>query len=271
MTEAPAAPRTLLREYFTARSLGLLALFLVLAGIFAGLMQWQISRAVEAGTVVDRPTETVVPLSRVATPGRQQTDASVGQSVRATGRLLPQDVFVAGDRLNRGQRGWWVVGHAVLDDPAGAQLVVGLGWAPTREAAEAAATTARAQPATDRELVGRYVDSDGAEPTVSGDPDALVGVSSARLVNLWTAGGDGPVYEGLMTLREPAAGLSAIYSPRPGEEVELNLLNLLYAVEWAVFAVFALYVWYRLVRDRWEAAQQTDDEDAEAGVEPVRT
>ena len=191
--------------------------------------------------------------------------------MRATGRLLPQDVFVAGDRLNRGQRGWWVVGHAVLDDPAGAQLGVALGWAPTREAAEQAAAEVRAAPARTLALTGRYVDSDGAEPTASGDPDALVGVSAARLVNLWSGGGDGPVYEGLMTLRNPVAGLQAIYSPRPGEEVELNLLNLLYAVEWAVFAVFALYIWYRLVRDRWEAAQQGDDEDVDAGVEPART
>lgn len=271
MTQAPAAPRSLLREYFTARSLGLLAAFLVLAGIFAGLMQWQISRAVEAGTVVARPTETTVPLTRVATPGEQQTDASVGQSVRATGRLVPQDTAIAGDRLNRGERGWWVVGHAVLDDPAGAQLGVALGWAPTREAAEQAAAEVRAAPARTLALTGRYVDSDGAEPTASGDPDALVGVSAARLVNLWSGGGDGPVYEGLMTLRDPVAGLQAIYSPRPGEEVELNLLNLLYAVEWAVFAVFALYIWYRLVRDRWEAAQQGDDEDVDAGAEPART
>jgi hypothetical protein len=101
-------------------------------------------------------------------------------------------------------------------------------------------------------LTGRYVDSDGATATTSGDPDALVGVSTARLVNLWTVDPGGPTYEGVLTLEDAPDGLTPIWSPRPGEEVELNLLNLLYAVEWAFFAVAAFYVWYRLVRDRWE-------------------
>ena len=259
---AGAPPRTLGREFTTGRSLGLLVLFLLLAGVFAGLMQWQLSRAIEAGTVQQRPTETVLPLTRVAQPGEQQTDASVGQSVRTTGQYVPEDVVLAGDRLNRGERGWWVVAHAVVDEPEGAQLAVAVGWARTREQAEDAATAMRSAVPADQTLVGRYVDSDGAEPTASGDPAAPVGVSTARLVNLWSAGRTGPVYEGVLTLRQAPAGLTSIYSPTPGEEVELNLLNLLYAAEWALFALFALYIWYRLVRDRWELGQRSD-EDAE--------
>ncbi|MFD1721099.1 SURF1 family cytochrome oxidase biogenesis protein [Amnibacterium endophyticum] len=265
MTDDVAADRTLAREYLTPRSLGLLVVFLLLAGVFAGLMQWQLSRAVDRGVVERRATEQVVSLSSVARPDAQQTDASVGQSVSAEGRLVPQDTFVVGDRLNRGQRGWWVVGHAALDD--GSQLALGLGWAPTEEAARRAADEVRAAPAEPRDFVGRYVDSDGAEPTASGDPRALVGVSTARLVNLWTLPADAPVYEGVMTLRQAPAGLTAIWSPKPGEQVELNLLNVLYAVEWALFAVFALYIWYRLVRDRWEARQQPVDEDERVPVD----
>lgn len=263
MTDGAVPQRTLAREFLTPRSLGLLVVFLLLAGVFAALMQWQLSRAVQQGTVEDRSTERVLPLSQVARPDAQQTDASVGQAVSVQGRLVPQDTLIAGDRLNRGDRGWWVVGHASLD--SGAQLALGLGWAPTEQAAQRAAAAVRSAPAEERTFVGRYVDSDAATPTASGDPDALVGVSSARLVNLWTVLPAGaPVYEGLMTLREPPAGtgLTAIYSPKPGEQVELNLLNVLYAVEWALFAVFALYIWYRLIRDRWEAGQQPA-EDAE--------
>ena len=256
----PAGGRSLQREFLTRRSFALLALGLLFAAVFAGLCQWQISRAVEQGTVVERPTERSVPLNRIAAPGTQQTDASVGQLVTARGRLVPQDTLIVADRLNDGRRGWWVIGHAVLEEPAGAQLAVALGWAPDRAAATAAAERARATPAVPQALDGRYVDSDAAEPTVSGPPGALESASTARLVNLWTADDPGPTYEGVLTLRQAPDGLASIYSPRPGEEVELNLLNILYAAEWALFAVAAVYVWYRLVRDRWEQDRQALEE-----------
>jgi surfeit locus 1 family protein len=67
----------------------------------------------------------------------------------------------------------------------------------------------------------------------------------------------------VLTLASAPDGLTDIFSPKPGGEVEPNLLNLLYAVEWAIFAVAAFYVWYRLVRDRWEQEQLGD------GAEPI--
>lgn len=260
----PAA--SLRAAYLTPRSFALLALAIVLAAGFAALGQWQISRAIDQGTVVKRPTEQVLNLSRVATPATQQTDASVGQLVRTSGRLVPQDTVIAGDRLNDGTRGWWVVGHAVVDSPADAQLAVALGWAPTEADAEAAARSVRESTATDGPLVGRYVDSDAATPSETGSSTALDSVSTARLVNLWTV--SGPTYEGVLTLRSAPGGLTDIYSPRPSDDVELNLLNLLYAVEWAIFAVAAFYVWYRLVRDRWEQDQQAAA-DLDAGPTPA--
>jgi surfeit locus 1 family protein len=258
---SPAPSRSLRAAFLTPRAFGLLALALVLAAAFAALGQWQISRAIEQGTVVARPTERTVPLTSVAAPARQQTDASVGQRVTTRGRLVPADTVIVGDRLNDGHRGWWVVGHAELDDPAGSQLAVALGFAATEEAAKAAAARAEATPASDLPLVGRYVDSDGAEPSTSGDPAALSSVSTARLVNIWTQDAGAPTFEGILTLESAPSGLEDIYSPKPGGEVELNLLNILYAVEWAIFAVAAFYVWYRLVRDRWEQDQAALIED----------
>jgi cytochrome oxidase assembly protein ShyY1 len=258
---SPAASSSLRAAFLTPRAIGLLVLALVVAGAFAALGQWQASRAIQQGTVVARPTERSVALTSVARPASQQTDASVGQRVSTTGRLVPADTLIAGDRLNDGRRGWWVVGHAVLDDPAGSQLAVALGWAPTEEAARAAAAAARATPAADLTMVGRYIDSDAAAPSVSGDPAALSSVSTARLVNLWTQDVGAPTFEGVLTLEHAPDGLTDIYSPKPGDAVELNLLNLLYAVEWAIFAVAAFYVWYRLVRDRWEQDQAAVVED----------
>lgn len=262
---SPAASRSLRAAYRTPRSIGLLALAVVIAVVFALLSQWQVSRAVQQGTVVARATERTVSLTSIAKPASQQTDASVGQKVRTTGHLVPADTVVASDRLNHGRRGWWVVGHAVLPD--GSQLAVALGWAATEQQALAAQAEAKAASAPERPLVGRYVDSDAAEPSTSGSPDALSAVSTARLVNLWTEDQGAPTFEGILTLATAPDGLTDIYSPRPGEDVELNLLNVLYAIEWVLLAVAAFYVWYRLVRDRWEqeqagAGEGAVDEDA---------
>ncbi len=38
----------------------------------------------------------------------------------------------------------------------------------------------------------------------------------------------------------------------------LNLLNVFYAVEWVLFAGFAIYLWYRLVRDAVERAEEEE-------------
>lgn len=258
-------PRSLLRELSTPRSLAMLLLALVLAATFAALGQWQLSRAIQQGTVVARPTETVKALTSVAQPQSQQTTASIGQLVRATGRLVPADTYVVADRLNDGDSGYWVVGHAVVDRPAGAQLVVGLGWAKQRTTAAAAADRIRAAAPADQDFIGRYIDSDGAEASTSGSPRSLTSVAAARLLNMWSVD-TGTVYEGVLTLRSPAAGLVRIDSPRPGEEVELNLVNVLYAVEWVLFALAALYVWYRLIRDRWELERAAADAPEPAGA-----
>ena len=268
---APGVPgrRTLRQEMLRPRSLGMLLLALVLAATFAALGQWQLGRAVQSGTVIVRPTETVQQLSAIAKPQSQQTDASVGQLVTTSGSWVPQDFRVVGDRLNRGEKGYWVVGHAVVDEPAGASLAVGLGWTKDEAAARRAAASLTASPPAPGVLSGRYIDSDPAQPTTSGSPTVLSAVSTARLVNLWSQPAV-PVYEGVLTLRSAPAGLTAIYSPRPETQVELNLLNLFYAAEWALFALAAFYVWYRLVRDRWELegapAEDDDREPTPAGA-----
>ncbi len=243
------------------RSLGYLLLALLVAAVFAALGQWQLGRAVQAGTVIVRPTETVKALSAVARPQSQQTDASVGQLVTTRASWVPGDFLVAADRLNRGDRGYWVVGHALVDGPAHASLAVGLGWAKDRVAADRVAARLNADAPGDGTITGRYIDSDPAEPTTAGSPTALSAVSTARLINLWRSP-QVPVYEGVLTLRAAPSGLTTIYSPRPEEQVELNFLNLFYAAEWALFAIAAFYVWYRLVRDRWEQ-ENADPVDAE--------
>jgi surfeit locus 1 family protein len=264
VTEAPSTDpgrRTLRQEMLRPRSVGYLLLALLVAAVFAALGQWQLDRAVQAGTVIVRPTETVKALSAVARPQSQQTDASVGQLVTTRGSWVAGDFLVADDRLNRGERGYWVVGHALVDGPTHASLAVGLGWTKERAEADRVAARLNADVPADGAITGRYIDSDPAEPTTAGSPSALSAVSTARLINIWSSP-QVPVYEGVLTLRAAPDGLTTIYSPRPEEQVELNFLNLFYAAEWALFAVAAFYVWYRLVRDKWEL-QNADPADAD--------
>ena len=67
------------------RWIGALVFALLLAGGFAWLGQWQLERAVAAGTVVDVPSETVLPLAQVAKPGGPIKDTATGQYVSVAG------------------------------------------------------------------------------------------------------------------------------------------------------------------------------------------
>jgi hypothetical protein len=65
------------------------------------------------------------------------------------------------------------------------------------------------------------------------------------------------VYAGYLVLADAPAGLDTIDSPPPVTEVSINLLNVFYAVEWVLFAGFAVFLWYRLVMDAVEAAEES--------------
>jgi hypothetical protein len=252
ITEAAPATRGLGAELVRPRSLLLLVGALAVAVLFGALGQWQLQRAVQNGSVVDRPTESVQALSAVARPQAQQTEASIGQIVRTSGAFPPGDFLVIEHRLNRGRDGAWVTGHLVTDAPAGAQLAVAVGWAPDRAAAQAAADRLNAEPPAAGVVVGRYLDSDGPAVPQVGSPLRLTAMAVPQLLNRWQQRTGGPVYDGYLVARSAPAGLTVIDSPRPSRQVELNLLNVLYAGEWVLFALAAFYVWYRLVRDRWE-------------------
>jgi surfeit locus 1 family protein len=259
------------------RSIALLALALVIAAGFAALGQWQLARAVESGVVIERDTETALPLGTLAEPQGYVTDRSAGHMVTVTGTLVPGDFVVVSDRVDDGRTGAWVVGHlSVTDDgrPAEAapdalpaSVPVALGWAAGDD--EAAAVAARlnadaAPSAGTEEVVGRFLPSEQPEPSGTGqDPQRMTRLSTAALVNVWQ-GDVGDVYNGFVVASDAAAGLAPIYSPPPSEDVQLNWLNIFYAAEWAVFAIFAIVIWYRTVRDTWTREQPGYREDDEA-------
>ena len=246
------------------RWIAALALALVVAAGFAGLSQWQLARAVATGTVIERDTETAVPLEDVAKPQSPVTDRANAQLVTATGRWNTADYSIVSDRLNRGTGGYWVVGHFSAGRGSGtttAGLAVAVGWSADRAgAASAIETLAREAIQAVVSIEGRYIPAEGPQDS-DFEHGALSTMTPGAFLNTWTAPDSSGIYGGYLTLSAGAQGLTQIDSPKPSSAVEVNLLNIFYAVEWVVFAGFAIFLWYRLVRDTWEREQ---DEDAGA-------
>lgn len=126
VTTAPPVTASMLQIMRRPRSLLMLGGFILLAVVFALFGQWQLSRAVQAGTVVERPTEQVLPLGQVADPATSVSDEAIGQLVSASGEWMRGEFQILSDRLDEGRSGYWVIGHFRTDD--GDSLAVGLGW-----------------------------------------------------------------------------------------------------------------------------------------------
>jgi len=235
------------------RWIAALVLALGVAVAFVLLSQWQIERGIEQATVIESDTETVVPLTEVAEPQGPVTTASLGQRVTVRGVWVAADFSVIENRLHDGESGFWLTGHLLTEDDA--SLAVALGWAPTEEEALAAVPTNLGG----QDLEGRYISSEGV---TNADYEESLRETMAvpALINEWSVA-PRSVYGGYLALAEAGDGLATIAADKPEPTVELNWLNIFYAIEWVVFAGFAVYFWFRLVKDAWEREQ---DEAAEA-------
>ena len=268
-------PPTLREVLLRPRWLALLALCLVVAGVFAWLGQWQLGRAIQVNPVAPGATEQVEPIADVVKPGAYLPDPLVGQKVSVSGSWIPGDFIVVSSRFNDDVQGYWVTGQFRLDEASSGSttptsLAVAVGWAATREEADAAASALSAHVENDPlarfELTGRLISDEGtAVPPRGADPMELTRMSPAALLSRWHDVGGLDVYRPYLTSAEPLDGLTAISSPAPAEGSGVNWLNIFYAVEWAVFAGFAFYLWYRLAKDAWEReVEAMEDEAAEA-------
>jgi len=253
--------------------IGLLILALAVAAAFAALGQWQLSRAVEEGVVVERTTEDAVPLTDVVQPQQMTEQRASGQIVHVAGAWVPGDYDVVGDRVNGGETGYWVVGHvAVAVDgaspgPDSPGLAVALGWVADEDDARELRDAFDAgdpdgEPGT---IEGRFLPTEGPNvPDDGEDPFAITSMSVAALVNTWQDFDGRDAYSGYVVLSDAPAGLVDIDSPAPSDEVRLNWLNIFYAAEWVIFAGFAVFIWYRLVRDELERETEEAEEAATA-------
>ena len=262
-------PPTLREVMLRPQWIGMLLLCLLVAGIFAWLGQWQLGRAIDTDPPPPGATENVRPLADVAQPGEYLPEPLVGQRVETTGTWVPGDFLIVESRFNDGIEGYWVTGQLRLDgvdEPT--SVAVALGWAATAdeaaEAVERLEDEASGRPSS-VEVMGRLISDEGPLPPPRGaDPQTMTRMSPAALLGRWHDVEELAVYRPYLASSAPFGGLTAIASPAPDEQSQVNWLNIFYAAEWAVFAGFAFYLWYRLARDAWEK----ELEDFEDGDEP---
>lgn len=257
----PTLREVMLRPWW----IGMLVFALAVAGVFAWLGQWQLSRAIDADPPPPGATEQVRPLSDVVEPGAYLPEPLVGQRVELTGTWSEQDFLVVSSRFNDGVEGFWVTGRFFLDGTESpTAIAVAIGWTATREDADAAAEALSTQLSmvdlAPAELTGRLISDEGPRVPAPGAPlTEMTSMSPAALLGWWSPVDDLAVYRPYLVADftaiaplTPPDGLVAIDSPAPTELSSVNWLNIFYAVEWAVFAGFAFYMWYRLARDAWE-------------------
>lgn len=225
--------------------IGALVLALVVAGVFAGLGQWQLERSIVEATVIERDTERAVPLESVAKPQEVTTTDASGRMATVACEFVEGDDVVITNRRSFEGTGSWLVRHCVT--PRGDSLAVAVGWSP--ETIRPGLIESPEGP-----MVGRYVPTESPQQSNFRERERSA-IAVAELLNLWSA--PGPVYGGYLVLGEAPEGLLSIGTEAPPTERQLNWLNLFYAAEWAIFGVFALYLWYRLVKDEWE--RETED------------
>ena len=244
-----------------------LLLALAIAAAFALLGQWQLERAISEGEVVERSTEIVLPLADTVTPDGAPPQIATGQMVDTTGSFVPGDEQILSDRINGGERGYWVVSHLVTH--LGVSIPVARGWTADADQAE----QVRDRLATEmsiaalQPLTGRFLPSEAPDvPAEGADPHAMRTLSVAALINVWANWDDQSLYQGYLVDSVAADGLEVIDSPEPEVVQSLNWLNIFYAIEWVLFAGFAVFLWYRLVRDAWEKETELAAQAAEAAA-----
>jgi len=246
-------PPTLREVMLRPRWLGMLALCLVVAGVFAWLGQWQLGRALDTSATTPAETEQVLPIAQVVDPGDYLNAPLVGQRVSVDGHFIAGDFIVVSERMNGDEQGFWVTGQFRLENTENpTSLAVAVGWTPSARKAEAAASTLNSSEVSPVTLTGRLISDEGPQVPPRDSPDELRSMSPPALLSRWhdIAGLD--VYRPYLVSDQPLDSLVKISSHAPEGGGGLNWLNLFYAAEWAVFAGFAFYLWYRLARDAWE-------------------
>ncbi len=244
------------------RWIAALLLCLGIAAGFAALGQWQLSRSVENADVADAPdTEVAVPLASIAEPQTEVTQPQLGRRVTVDGELVASRLHRAHRAQQRRRRRRRLAGRALRDRRGRhARRRAGLGAGCGRRGC-------RGGRDADRAVRGPLPAERGAHASPTSRPGSE---ARSRSPNSSTSGRtrSPPTAAIWCSIRPGRASSRSIRRPRRARS-SFNLLNVFYALEWAIFAGFAIYLWYRLVRDVVEREQE--ERDRRIGACPPRS
>ncbi|MGO3885423.1 MAG: SURF1 family protein [Mycetocola sp.] len=272
--QEPRLARVMLRPRWVL----LLIVALAIAGAFAVLGHWQLSRSVIQAEIESSGSETVQLVADVVTPGEPVREDAIGQRIEASGTYIAANTTVITDRMNDGVKGYWVVGSLIegAHNPPRV-LPVALGWTEDRATADRVAAEIIADGGRQMSVTGRLA---GSEPPAvdedNEDPFELNSMAVSALINQWQGINDADVYTVYAVSATAPDGLSVITAGPPVADTTVNWLNIFYAAEWVIFAGFAIFLWFRLVRDarereideREDAAAQASSAAAGSGSGP---
>lgn len=263
----------MLRLALKPRWLGFLALVLLLVTAFVMLSAWQIDRAQSKNQQADNPELAVAkPFNDIMEAQGPMPGYLADQRVTISGHFLPDQQIIVDDRYLNRTKGYWVVTMFAPDDPEYAQaadtdqleskpvaIPVVRGWTEDLE-------TAKASTASDADVTldARIAPIEGPLDTKDLPEGVVRSISTSQIVNLF----DVYTYSAFLFPQEkPEVGigddqLSYVPYQEPQDE-GFDLQSAFYALEWIVFAVFAVYIWFRLLRDEYNALRREDQAPVE--------
>lgn len=253
----------MLKTAFKPKWIAALLGALVVATAFVLLSGWQFGSSTTEPPVKAEQTETPVKLTEHVQPGTELLGVKADQIVTFNGHFIQGTDVLVENRIQDGQRGYWVIGAFAVDGaPHDEAIAVVRGW-------QAGPDAPPALPEDRFSITGRLIPPEG--PILRRDvrEPFYDSVSSAQLANTW----DRQLYSGFVTIHElaneqgPVAelGLTRVVVGPPVQEAQVNWLNVFYGIEWVVFAGFAFFLWYRLVRDDYQ--RELDELAATAAAE----
>ena len=222
--------------------IGALLLSLAVAALFAGLGQWQLDRA-------------------FTNDNAKVISAAQTKPVTLDLALDTDHAFVVADRLQNGNRGFWLIANATDQNLRSTTLA--LGWAPSLEQAEKARTILMGsmQAQAFLPVTGTYLPSEPPQPADASKPYLLKSVSLAQLINLYSPNRPLASNSQYLAVAKANFGLQTI-SVAYVTPASINWLSAFYFLEWTLFAGFAVFLWWRLVKDeqlRLTAEAQADE------------
>jgi len=255
----------MLKLALTFKWLGALLLCLVLAGTFAALAQWQVTRSVIPNS--DSSNWDVIqakPLEEITSVGEpyqfieisKQGKDKVLTEVQTSVSFDPSAAVLVANRIQLdGREGYWLV---VPGTTVSGKVFAAVGFAKDEVTAQQVLADAKASVLLQAlmPIQARYIPSEAPEQGLG--KDIFSSLSISQLINLSDVdtNKESDVYTGALVLTElkqfsSIPNLEPITIGLARSDAQLNWLSAFYAIEWTVFAGFALFIWWRLLSDAY--------------------